>query len=267
MFTKLTERYSISLLIFNWDEIHRTKDLRILKCTVQWHFVHSWCLLPPPLSTPESFHSPQRKPGNPQAVTPDYPLPPAPGTTNLHSLSVDLPILDFSYKWNHTVCDSLCLDCNVWIYHALFISLLFDGHLDCSYLSAVVTRTFVYKHLFGYQFSVLLGMCLGMELPGHMIIVCLTFGVWYSWIGASLLAPMIKNLPAVWETWVQSLGQEGTLEKGMATHSSVLAWRILWTEEPGRSFGSQRVRHDWATNSFTFLGLGSRDGCTIMWVC
>ena len=44
---------------------------------------------------------------------------------------------------------------------------------------------------------------------------------------------MVKNLPAVQETWVQSLGQEDTLEKDMATHSSILAWRIPWTEEPG----------------------------------
>ena len=44
---------------------------------------------------------------------------------------------------------------------------------------------------------------------------------------------MVKNLPAVWETWVQSLGQKVPLEKGMATHSSILAWKILWTEEPG----------------------------------
>ena len=57
---------------------------------------------------------------------------------------------------------------------------------------------------------------------------------------------MVKNLPAVQETWVQSLGQEDPLEKGMATHSSVLAWRIPWTEEPGglQSMGSHRVRHD-----------------------
>ena len=48
------------------------------------------------------------------------------------------------------------------------------------------------------------------------------------------------------ETWVQSLGREGALEEGMATHSNILAWRILWTEEPGRlqSIGSQTVRHD-----------------------
>ena len=57
---------------------------------------------------------------------------------------------------------------------------------------------------------------------------------------------MVKNLPAMQETWVRSLGQEGPLEKGMATHSSILAWRIPWTEEPGRlhSLGSQRVRHN-----------------------
>ena len=57
---------------------------------------------------------------------------------------------------------------------------------------------------------------------------------------------MIKNLPAVQETWVQSLGQEDTLEEGMATHSSILAWRIPWTEEPGglQSMRLQRVRHD-----------------------
>ena len=45
---------------------------------------------------------------------------------------------------------------------------------------------------------------------------------------------MVKNLPAMQETWVQSLGQEDPLEKGMATHSNILAWRIPWTEEPGR---------------------------------
>ena len=47
------------------------------------------------------------------------------------------------------------------------------------------------------------------------------------------MAQMVKNLPAMWETWVQSLGQEDSLEKAMATHSSILAWRIPRTEEPG----------------------------------
>ena len=57
---------------------------------------------------------------------------------------------------------------------------------------------------------------------------------------------MVKNLPAMQETWVQSLGQEDLLEEGIATHSSILAWRIPWTEEPGglHSMGSQRVGHD-----------------------
>ena len=57
---------------------------------------------------------------------------------------------------------------------------------------------------------------------------------------------MVKNLPAMQETQVQSLGWEDPLEKGMATHSSILAWRIQWTEELGglQSIGSQRVRHN-----------------------
>ena len=67
------------------------------------------------------------------------------------------------------------------------------------------------------------------------------------------VAQTVKNLLAVQETRVQSLGWEDPLEKGMAIHSSMLAWRILWTEEPGglQSVGSQRVRHDWVTNTTT----------------
>ena len=63
---------------------------------------------------------------------------------------------------------------------------------------------------------------------------------------ASLVAQMVKRLPAVRETWVQSLGWEDSLEKEMATHSSTLAWKIPWTEEPGRlqSMGSQGVGLD-----------------------
>ena len=64
----------------------------------------------------------------------------------------------------------------------------------------------------------------------------------------SLIAHFVKNLPAVWETWVQSLGWEDPLEKGKATHSNILAWRIPWIVQ---SMGSQRVGHDWAT--FTLL--------------
>ena len=68
-----------------------------------------------------------------------------------------------------------------------------------------------------------------------------------SW--ASLVAQMVKNLPAVQETRVWSLGWEDPLEEEMASYSSILAWRITWAEEPGglQSMGPQRVRHDWAT--------------------
>ena len=63
---------------------------------------------------------------------------------------------------------------------------------------------------------------------------------------ASLVVQLVKNLPAMWETWVQSLGWEDPLEKGKATHSSILAWRIPWTEEPGgqQSMGLQRIGQD-----------------------
>ena len=63
---------------------------------------------------------------------------------------------------------------------------------------------------------------------------------------ASLVAQLVKNLPAVQETWVRSLGWEDPLEKEMATHSSILAWKISSTEEPGglQSMGSQRVGHN-----------------------
>ena len=66
----------------------------------------------------------------------------------------------------------------------------------------------------------------------------------YSW--ASLVAQTVKNLPAMWETWVRSLGWEDPLEEGIATHSSILAWGIPWTEEPDglQSMGLQRVGHD-----------------------
>ena len=66
----------------------------------------------------------------------------------------------------------------------------------------------------------------------------------YSW--ASLVAQLVKNLPAVQKTWVPSLGRENPLEEYMATHSSILAWRIPWTEEPDQlqSMGSQRIRHN-----------------------
>ena len=85
--------------------------------------------------------------------------------------------------------------------------------------------------------------------PQFKSISSLTFSFLYgptvtSWV--SWVAQMVKHLPAIWETWVRSLGWEDSLEKGKATHFSILAWEIPWTEEPGRlqSMGSQRVGHD-----------------------
>ena len=82
-------------------------------------------------------------------------------------------------------------------------------------------------------------------LPGNMVI---SQEFW-----PSLLAQTVKNLPAMQETQVESLGQEDALEEGTAIHSSILAWRIPWTEEPGGllSMRSQRVEQDCATGAFT----------------
>ena len=79
---------------------------------------------------------------------------------------------------------------------------------------------------------------------------CLTVFDLLGW--TSLVAQTVQNLPTMQESWVWSLGQEDPLEKGMATYSR--AWRIPRTEEPGGllSMGSQKVRHDWGTNTFTF---------------
>ena len=81
-------------------------------------------------------------------------------------------------------------------------------------------------------------------------------------ISASLVTQRLKRLPAMRDTWVRSLGWEDPLEKEMATHSSILAWRIPWTEEPGglQSTGLQRVGHDWAISlslSLSFIGEGN----------
>ena len=75
--------------------------------------------------------------------------------------------------------------------------------------------------------------------------------------GSILVAQIVKNLPAMWETGVWSLSWEDPLEKGMATHSSILACRIPWTEEPGglQSLESQRVRHIWVTNTHTWVSV------------
>ena len=81
------------------------------------------------------------------------------------------------------------------------------------------------------------------------------------------VAQLVKNLPAMQETQAQSLGWEDPLEKGMATQSGILAWRIPWAEEPGglRFMESQRVGHDWATNAFPLSPSPWWHCCLLAW--
>ena len=88
-------------------------------------------------------------------------------------------------------------------------------------------------------------ICLAWKNTPRSMVICYDPVVY----GASLMAQRLKHLPPMWDTWVRSLGWEDPLEKEMVTHSSILAWRIPWAEEPGglQSTGSQRVGHHLAT--------------------
>ena len=92
-----------------------------------------------------------------------------------------------------------------------------------------------------------------LKLPLHRTVQRKAIIIKYLWYRAFQVAQIVKNLPAMWETWVQSLCWEDLLEKKLASHSSILAWRIPWTEEPGRQecMGSKRVGHDWVTHAHT----------------
>ena len=89
------------------------------------------------------------------------------------------------------------------------------------------------------QFSVCLFIWLFQVLVGACRICCVMQDLFF--FAVYRVAQMVKNPPAMQETWVQSLGWDDSLENGMATHSSILAWRIPWTEEPS---GLQSMRHD-----------------------
>ena len=82
---------------------------------------------------------------------------------------------------------------------------------------------------------------------------------------SSLVAQAVKRLSSMQETWVRSLGREDPLEKEMAIHSITIAWKIPWTEEPGRlqSMGSQRVGHDWATSLTPMLVRSCLKSCML----
>ena len=87
-----------------------------------------------------------------------------------------------------------------------------------------------------------------LQFQGWFVLTSLKpiLGIVAAYVMVSLVAQRLKPLPAMWEIWVRSLGQEDPLEKEMATHSSILAWRIPWTEKPGglQSMESQRVGHN-----------------------
>ena len=105
------------------------------------------------------------------------------------------------------------------------------------------------------------------ELPGEVsgwVIHIYLFLLGYScFSGASLVAQMVKNLPAIWETWIQSLSQEDSLEKGMATNSSILAWRIPWTEEAGiESDMTEWLTH---THTHTHTHIVALQWCWFLW--
>ena len=97
------------------------------------------------------------------------------------------------------------------------------------------------------------------EEPGRLQFVG-SLRVGHDW-AASLVAQTVKNLPAVPDTHIRSLDWEDPLEKGVATHSSIVSWRIPWTVEPGelQSVGSQRVGDNWATKTFTYCTLNPHD--------
>ena len=105
--------------------------------------------------------------------------------------------------------------------------------------------------------------CYKAVLPPYRVMKIITEN--HSCVWVSLGAQTVKNLPAMQDTWVQSLGQEDFLAKGMATHSNILAWRIPRTEDLGglQSMGSQRVGHHWVT--FTFFHYCLKQNCMLLY--
>ena len=107
--------------------------------------------------------------------------------------------------------------------------------------------------------------------PDNSTSACMSPKPWNQSLKEIICTPivqMVKRLRTMWETQVQSLGWKDPLEKEMATQSSILAWKIPWTEEPGRlqSMGSQRVRHNWATElNWTELILAWRNPMDRVW--
>ena len=136
-----------------------------------------------------------------------------------------------------------CFPSDIWRLYCIPV------FIDPSYLIIVIAWLFVddISFLSGSVYNlpfVLYALKLQKDVQLWIFFI-FPFQFWSS----SLVAQMVKNLPTMRETWVWSLHCEDLLEKGMATHSSILAWRTPWTEKPGRlpTMGSQRVGHDWAS--------------------
>ena len=121
-----------------------------------------------------------------------------------------------------------------WLYHFTFPP---AGHKDSTFST---TLSIFFMFCFKKQTN---------KLPPYCVWRGILLWFWFSF-PTSLVAQRLKRLPRMQETWVRSLGQEDPLEEEMATHSSTLASRIPWREEPGRlqSMGLQRAGHDWATS-------------------
>ena len=153
------------------------------------------------------------------------------------------------FQWNAEDI-SLCLE--VYFPHCL---------RKWSLLSSVWLKIFFKSTLsiFSYMIISLLDLESLFTSNNYIIFYCFPL----DFMRASLVAQMVKCLPAVRETRVWSLGWEDPLEKEMATHSSTLAWKIPWTEEPDRlqSMGSQKVGHDWVTSLSLRFHSGGGDVC------
>ena len=124
---------------------------------------------------------------------------------------------------------------------------LYFFHFKMSFLFLNMLKELIFLDFFIYT-------CITMKLMENLFFIIYAMGIIpYYWFFASLVAQMVKHLPAMWETQIQSLGWEDPLEKEMATHSSALAWKISWTEEPDR-LQSTRVAKIWTRLSdFTFF--------------